>query len=195
MPDHQEAPIFEPDWSIDDEQFEADLAELAQLHRELEPGAIGSAPTEASQSFVRLDVAPEGARPTAAAMPSWEPRGEGGGLGGSTGFRPMAAWLLILSGTSTLFCGAMLVGWSFYTAATLFWKIGLPIAMGGQAILLMGVVLSLDVAAQCRQQQAKAIYQLHLQQLQQAAPGDSQSHPVVPSPHQLLTELNKRLRT
>jgi len=47
-------------------------------------------------------------------------------------------------GTAALVCGSILLGWSLITGRDELWKIGLPIAVGGQISLLIGLVLQLD---------------------------------------------------
>jgi hypothetical protein len=51
------------------------------------------------------------------------------------------AWLFLLAGTMALVCGGVLVGWSLYASRAALWNLGLPILLGGQAALLLGVVL------------------------------------------------------
>jgi hypothetical protein len=53
----------------------------------------------------------------------------------------LLAWLFLLAGTMALVCGGVLVGWSLYASRAALWNLGLPILVGGQAALLLGVVL------------------------------------------------------
>lgn len=53
----------------------------------------------------------------------------------------LLAWMFLLAGTMALVCGGVLVGWSLYASRAALWNLGLPILLGGQAALLLGVVL------------------------------------------------------
>jgi hypothetical protein len=53
------------------------------------------------------------------------------------------AWLFLLAGTTALVCGGVLVGWSLYASRPSLCNLGLPFLLGGQAALLLGVVLQL----------------------------------------------------
>ena len=53
-------------------------------------------------------------------------------------------WAALSLGTAALVCGGMLLGWSLWTGRGELWKIGLPIATGGQISLLIGLVLQID---------------------------------------------------
>ena len=54
------------------------------------------------------------------------------------------AWTLLSAGLATFACGAVLLGWSFATGRQDLWPLGMPLALGGQAALLLGLVLQLD---------------------------------------------------
>ena len=53
-------------------------------------------------------------------------------------------WAALSLGMAALTCGGILLGWSLWTGRGELWKIGLPIAAGGQISLLMGLVLQID---------------------------------------------------
>ncbi len=55
-----------------------------------------------------------------------------------------AAWLLLSLGLATFVCGAVLLGWSFATDREDLWPLGMPLALAGQAALIVGLVLQLD---------------------------------------------------
>jgi hypothetical protein len=56
----------------------------------------------------------------------------------------LAAWTLVSLSAAALACGAVLLGWSVAAERTDLWQIGLPLAIGGQAGLLVGLALYLE---------------------------------------------------
>jgi hypothetical protein len=56
----------------------------------------------------------------------------------------MLIWAALYLGTAALVCGGILLGWSLWTGRGELWKIGLPIAAGGQISLLIGLLLQID---------------------------------------------------
>jgi hypothetical protein len=56
----------------------------------------------------------------------------------------LAAWLLLSLGLATFACGSVLLGWSFATDREDLWPLGMPLALAGQAALIVGLVLQLD---------------------------------------------------
>jgi len=54
------------------------------------------------------------------------------------------AWVALSLGTMTLVCGGILLGWSVVTNRSELWTIGLPVAIGGQIALLVGLILQLE---------------------------------------------------
>ncbi|MGA2798822.1 MAG: hypothetical protein ABSE63_14680, partial [Thermoguttaceae bacterium] len=65
-----------------------------------------------------------------------------GGIGDS--LLALLIWAALSLGTAALVCGGILLGWSLWTGRGELWKIGLPIAAGGQISLLIGLVLQID---------------------------------------------------
>lgn len=53
-------------------------------------------------------------------------------------------WAVLSLGTMALACGGILLGWSLVTDRAELWGIGLPIALGGQVTLLLGLILQLE---------------------------------------------------
>jgi hypothetical protein len=53
-------------------------------------------------------------------------------------------WTALSLGTTAFVCGAVLLGWSYFADRQELWSLGLPIALGGQIALLLGLVLQLD---------------------------------------------------
>lgn len=54
------------------------------------------------------------------------------------------AWSILSLGLATFACGAVLLGWSFAAERDDLWPLGLPLALIGQAGLIVGLVLQLD---------------------------------------------------
>ncbi|MDZ7619356.1 MAG: hypothetical protein U1E05_20340 [Patescibacteria group bacterium] len=54
------------------------------------------------------------------------------------------AWSALLVGTMVLVCGAILLVWAVATDRGELWAVGLPAAIIGQVLLLVGLVLQLD---------------------------------------------------
>ena len=59
-------------------------------------------------------------------------------------FSVLTSWLLLSLGMMAFFGGGVLLGWSMYTDRADLWRIGLPLALFGQAGLLLGLLLSLE---------------------------------------------------
>ena len=51
---------------------------------------------------------------------------------------------MLALGLALFACGAVLLGWSFAAGRSDLWPIGLPLALGGQAGLIVGLVLQLE---------------------------------------------------
>ncbi len=56
----------------------------------------------------------------------------------------MLAWALLSLGLMAFACGVALLVWSFVERRDELWSLGLPIAVGGQVGLLLGLVLQLE---------------------------------------------------
>jgi hypothetical protein len=54
------------------------------------------------------------------------------------------AWGILAIGLATFACGAVLLGWSFAADRADLWPLGLPLALIGQAGLIIGLMLQLD---------------------------------------------------
>jgi len=66
---------------------------------------------------------------------------------GSRGARSalhLLGWFLLLIGLMGMACGGALLGWSLVGGRQDLWPIGLPIALVGQIVLVMGFILQLD---------------------------------------------------
>jgi hypothetical protein len=56
----------------------------------------------------------------------------------------LAAWSLLSLGMAVFACGAVLLAWSLATGREDLWPLGMPLALAGQAALIVGLVLQLD---------------------------------------------------
>ena len=55
-----------------------------------------------------------------------------------------AAWCILSLGLAVFACGAVLLGWSLIAKRDDLWPVGMPLALIGQAGLVLGLVLQLD---------------------------------------------------
>jgi hypothetical protein len=55
-----------------------------------------------------------------------------------------AAWCILSLGLAVFACGAVLLGWSLFAKRDDLWPVGMPLALIGQAGLVLGLVLQLD---------------------------------------------------
>jgi hypothetical protein len=68
----------------------------------------------------------------------------------------LAAWTLVSLSAAALACGAVLLGWSVAAERPDLWQIGLPLAIGGQAGLLVGLALYLEGLWRARRENKNA---------------------------------------
>lgn len=74
------------------------------------------------------------------------------------------AWAAIALGVGAFVCGGILVGWSLFGSRPELWDLGLPIALGGQAALVVGLLLQLgraddDDEEDAAREEINALYQ------------------------------------
>jgi len=77
--------------------------------------------------------------------------------------KPMAialAWSILSLGLVAFIFGGALLAWSFVAGRGDLWAWGMPVTLGGQALLLIGVVLQLDGLWQNNCQTAEALDEL-----------------------------------
>jgi hypothetical protein len=53
-------------------------------------------------------------------------------------------WTVLTLGLMALTCGGVLLGWSLVAGREDLWTVGVPVALGGQIVLLIGLILQLD---------------------------------------------------
>jgi hypothetical protein len=88
------------------------------------------------------------------------------------------AWLALSLGLATFMCGAVLLAWSFLAGRGDLWPLGMPLALAGQAGLIVGLVLQLDSLWHNNRQTARVLGQLdgELKQVRQATTLLSSTH-------------------
>ena len=59
----------------------------------------------------------------------------------NTGAAQVIAWLVVTIGTITLGAGLGLIGWALYAQEMQHWNLSLSLALGGQGILILGLVM------------------------------------------------------
>jgi hypothetical protein len=69
----------------------------------------------------------------------------------------LAAWTLLSLGLAVFACGAVLLAWSLIAEREDLWPIGLPLALAGQAVLIVGLVFQLEVVWQSNRQTAATL--------------------------------------
>jgi hypothetical protein len=70
------------------------------------------------------------------------------------------AWCILAIGLATFACGAVLLGWAFAAERDDLWPLGLPLALVGQASLIIGLVLQLDGLWQSSRQTSQTLSEL-----------------------------------
>jgi hypothetical protein len=70
------------------------------------------------------------------------------------------AWIILSLGLAAFACGAVLLGWSFVAERADLWPLGLPLALVGQAGLIIGLALQLDGLWQSNRQTAATLNEL-----------------------------------
>ena len=71
-----------------------------------------------------------------------------------------AAWACLTLGLMAFVCGGVLVGWSFVADRGDLWSLGLPLTLGGQVGLVLGLLLQLDGISQSAQRTAQTLTDL-----------------------------------
>lgn len=82
-------------------------------------------------------------------------------------------WFTLCIGLMAFACGAVLLGWSFWAARSDLWNLGLPITLGGQCAMILGLIFQMERVAQSGCDTSAA-----LQSVDDRLAGMSQSVPV-----------------
>ena len=72
------------------------------------------------------------------------------------GLLPFLTWFCTLLGTMGTTCGGVLLEWSAWADRPELWRIGVPIELGGLAVLAVGLLLQLDQTWQDRRAAARS---------------------------------------
>lgn len=90
----------------------------------------------------------------------------------------IAAWTILSLGLAVFACGAVLLGWSLVAKRDDLWPIGMPLALIGQAGLILGLILQLDGLWNSSRQTAAVLNELdgELKNVRQATTLLSTSH-------------------
>ena len=130
------------DWALD--------FELQRMQRLVKSGAGAAQPADATLTTaadlsaairsVSASLLPPAVRFLRADAPSGNPN-----FAPKRRRRPsLLVWGLLSLGLMAFACGGVLLGWSLYADRTDLWTLGMPIALGGQLGLLLGLLLQLD---------------------------------------------------
>jgi hypothetical protein len=84
--------------------------------------------------------------------------------------RSLAAWSILSLSLAVFVCGAVLLGWSLAAKRADLWPVGMPLALIGEAGLILGLILQLDTLWQSTRQTAEVLHELdgELKQVRQA---------------------------
>lgn len=140
----------------DDWELEADLRSVERLVGSLKASGVPS-PSTSRASAAR------GESELAASRHVHEPHAATGDWHAAASERPkshLLAWSILSLGLATFACGAVLLGWSFAGGRDDLWPLGLPLALIGQAGLILGLVLQLDGLWQSNRHTADTLQQL-----------------------------------
>lgn len=71
-----------------------------------------------------------------------------------------AAWLILSLGLAVFACGGVLLGWSIVGQRDDLWPVGMPLALIGQAALIVGLILQLDGLSHSTRKTSEALSEL-----------------------------------
>jgi hypothetical protein len=140
----------------DDWELEADLRGVERMILAFRAHALSPGPSLAEEA-VPLVSRSAAARPHAAhdAVTGWH-----AGAGPKQAKSNALAWTILSLGLATFACGAVLLGWSFAAERDDLWPLGLPLALIGQAGLIVGLVLQIDGLWHSNRQTADTLSEL-----------------------------------
>jgi hypothetical protein len=193
--------------SLDDWEMDAAFSHIAEVLGVDNSTGHGSRPV--SRNAARVDNAhaklrPRHGRPKKP-MRRVAAKAHRGDYGGP--LLALVIWAFLSLGTAALVCGGMLLAWSFVAARAELWKLGLPIAVGGQIALFIGLLLQIDRFWRDTRRTSRKLAQVDakLRDLQTTAAGLSVRHGPSPKsprshlaaadddPARLLGDLKNRL--
>jgi hypothetical protein len=97
---------------------------------------------------------------------------------GKSGVGAALGWLVLSLGLMPFVCGAVLVGWSFFSGRADLWRIGVPLTLLGQTGWLAGMLLHLDGLWQNSRRNSQSLEELEarINEIQETAALMSASH-------------------
>ena len=141
-------PVDEPRLEMNDWRFEEELQAVDRLLRSLRASGVISGSTDQIENRFDLPDPPHeelhghtAGRTNLSrrnlASPSSRPEKRSPVYG-------FVAWSMLSLGLMTFVCGGVLLGWSFADGREQLWTYGLPLTLGGQALLLVGLLFQLE---------------------------------------------------
>lgn len=136
-----------PSMDFDDWDLDPDLRSFRNARAARKVGRPSHVPSPGSA--YRL----EAAHP---ASGSWQPAALPAGMAPMQPYTPPAekpkaaklaswlAWSVMSLGLMGFTCGGVLLGWSFMSSRPDLWNLGMPVTIGGQIALLVGLILQLE---------------------------------------------------
>ncbi len=132
----------EPPAPYDRWELEEKLRHIERMLRIDEPDT-SRRPAEAGQRVARIDAAhaqpPGWHQPQAARAKAARRRARSRGL-----WLPMLTWTVLATGLMASAFGGVLLAWAALGGRQDLWAIGLPVGLGGQIVLVIGLILQLD---------------------------------------------------
>jgi hypothetical protein len=127
---------FVPPPAIDDWEADIELRQVERLVRILRHAHAPDEPLTIADSGLRIEEPTLPAKSqSASADPPTSPAG-------------IAAWSCLTLGLMAFVCGGVLIAWSFVADRGDLWSLGLPLTLGGQVGLVLGLLLQLDGLSQ-----------------------------------------------
>ena len=129
-----------PPVELEDWEFEEDLRSVERLMRSLR--ASGVLDPDADSSTHNVDAAHDSLAGTHSDDTKDRPAKPE-----HRTTRPLisfVAWSMLSLGLMAFACGSVLLGWSFVEGRANLWTLGLPLTLGGQAFLLIGLLFQLE---------------------------------------------------
>jgi len=148
-------PLGNEDWAIE--------AELRGVQRLLSSLKARSADTSDAWQRPAPHVAHKLRQPAASVQPSSSDLVDHARRGTASSTQPqvhLAAWIILSLGLAVFACGAVLLGWSLVGQRDDLWPVGMPLALIGQAGLILGLILQLDGLWNTSRQTAEVLSEL-----------------------------------
>lgn len=148
------APLADDDWAL-----EAELRGVERLVRALQPGGSTTLQPTAIDQPHRQQAGWHVATSESTAAAD-EKRRAAQGADPSRSALQLAALSSLAVGLALFACGAVLLGWSLIGKRPDLWPVGMPLALVGQAGLILGLILQLDGLWHSNRKTAEALDEL-----------------------------------